>query len=189
MSMIVRVCPPPRPPLKQNDKSHLSTPDRPELILLVFCVVTPLTWIRHVGRLAITNAIADVFIILSLITIYSMEIMAVTGHLKVPNVGPDSRPSDSDSVIGPNIHAVGSISGIFVCLGTVCFTFEGICLVIPTKDAMARPQDFTKLFVFSQTIVVTLFGMSGLLGYFAFGSNTQGIILLNFEHSVAVRKI
>ena len=59
--------------------------------------------------------------------------------------------------------------------------FEGICLVMPTKDAMREQEKFSWVYAGCMCVIATVFGLSGVLGYAAFGDDTQGIVLLNFS--------
>ncbi|KAG0259943.1 neutral amino acid transporter [Actinomortierella ambigua] len=130
-------------------------------ILLPLIVLIPLVLIRRMSILSFPSMVSNVFIVLSIVYLWYYTIDSVV-----------------ENGVGPNLSMFnGEEFAMFI--GTAVFSYEGIGLVIPITESMAEPEKFPK--VLAMTIaVVTLFFMSvGALGYLAFGSNTQTIVILN----------
>ncbi|KAF9974731.1 neutral amino acid transporter [Actinomortierella ambigua] len=130
-------------------------------ILLTLVVLLPLVLIRRMSILSFPSMVSNIFIVLSIVYLWYYTINNMVDH----GVGPNLSMFNSDDF------------ALFI--GTAVFSYEGIGLVIPITESMAEPEKFPK--VLAMTIaVVTLFFMSvGALGYLAFGSNTQTIVILN----------
>lgn len=77
---------------------------------------------------------------------------------------------------------VGDLESLPIFFGTVLFAYEGIALVLPLKNAMQKPGDFSKTLgvlnvgaVIATVIYVTI----GVIGYWHYGEETLGSITLN----------
>jgi solute carrier family 36 (proton-coupled amino acid transporter) len=78
--------------------------------------------------------------------------------------------------IPPNIRQIP------LFFGTTIFAFEGIALVMPLKNAMKKPQNFSKTFGVlnvGMVIVSTIFISFGTVGYFKYGEDTAPSLTLN----------
>nr|XP_034825408.1 proton-coupled amino acid transporter-like protein CG1139 [Maniola hyperantus]XP_034825409.1 proton-coupled amino acid transporter-like protein CG1139 [Maniola hyperantus]XP_034825410.1 proton-coupled amino acid transporter-like protein CG1139 [Maniola hyperantus] len=67
-------------------------------------------------------------------------------------------------------------------IGTVIFAMEGIGVVLPVENTMAKPQHFLGcpgVLNITMTIVVLLYMIMGILGYLRYGDAAQGSITLN----------
>lgn len=136
------------------------------LIAVQLSVLIPLAWIRQVRRFAVTSLIADVLILAAIIAIYGMEIQ---------------RVSDSSHAGFPEEDS--SIMSMLVCVGTQIFCFEGIALVLPIYDAVRDKKRFPLVFSGCLAVVCAVYMLSGLLGYLAFGEQSNAIVLLNLPFS------
>jgi solute carrier family 36 (proton-coupled amino acid transporter) len=68
--------------------------------------------------------------------------------------------------------------------GIVLFTFEGIALVLPLKNAMKKPRNFSKLtgvLNVGMTVATCIFLVIGVLGYWRYGEETSGSITMNLD--------
>jgi solute carrier family 36 (proton-coupled amino acid transporter) len=68
--------------------------------------------------------------------------------------------------------------------GIALFAFEGIALVLPLKNAMKVPRNFSKVtgvLNVSMVIASTVYVAIGILGYWRYGEDTLGSITLNLE--------
>jgi len=92
----------------------------------------------------------------------------------------EEAEEEPEELITPHVYIVGTTSSVFVCLGTICLVFEGICSIIPTVSEMEKPHTFPVVYSFCLLFVALLFMTVGMNGYSAFGSATKPIILLNF---------
>jgi len=131
-------------------------------ILLQLVVFLPLVLIRDLAKLSTTALVADVFILLGLIYIFSSEfaIIAQQGIAEVKLFNSRDFP-------------------LFV--GTAVFSFEGIGLVIPITDAMREPHKFPKVLSSVMAGLLLLFGGAGVLAYLTFGSEIQTVVLVNLD--------
>ncbi|CAD7933000.1 unnamed protein product [Amoebophrya sp. A25] len=187
-----------------------------ELFFLVFLVVTPLTWIRSVQKLAFTNLLADacIFVGLSVMfvlqgerlghdhdhvasggTVSDLDVLTerkdTSSHfddifmLFTNSLSPSTATSAPTETTSPSSteSILDYAANALVCLGTVCFAFEGICCVIPTFDAMKEPSEFPSVVKLALFVTSALFGFAGILGYLVFGDQTADIVLLNFTDS------
>lgn len=66
--------------------------------------------------------------------------------------------------------------------GTALFAFEGIALVLPLQNAMAKPESFKSLFGVlnvGMVFVTFIYIVIGFIGYWKYGEETQGSLTLN----------
>ncbi|KAG6459550.1 hypothetical protein O3G_MSEX011441 [Manduca sexta] len=67
-------------------------------------------------------------------------------------------------------------------LSTVVFAMEGIGVVMPVENEMAKPQQFLGcpgVLNISMVIVISLYGIVGFFGYVQFGDQVKGSVTLN----------
>lgn len=68
--------------------------------------------------------------------------------------------------------------------GIALFAFEGIALVLPLKNAMKVPQNFSKalgVLNVGMVIATSVYLSIGILGYWRYGEDTLGSITLNLD--------
>ncbi|XP_061705979.1 proton-coupled amino acid transporter-like protein pathetic [Cydia pomonella] len=71
-------------------------------------------------------------------------------------------------------------------IGTVIFAMEGIGVVLPVENTMAKPQHFLGcpgVLNITMTVVVLLYMIMGFLGYVKYGEASEGSITLNLPTS------
>ncbi|XP_050099904.1 proton-coupled amino acid transporter 1-like [Anopheles aquasalis] len=143
-------------------------------------VVTVLVWL--LGPLALLNLVRS----LKLLTPTSLvaSVFAVAGLAiaflfllqDLPHSG--SRPP------------VSGWSTLPLYFGTVMYAFEGIGVVLPLENNLARPRDFTAwngVLNTGMTLVVCLYSAVGFFGYLKYGEAAQGSVTLNlpYDHVLA----
>ncbi|KAF9405851.1 hypothetical protein HW555_013573 [Spodoptera exigua] len=77
---------------------------------------------------------------------------------------------------------VASITQWPLFLSTVIFAMEGIGVVMPVENEMAKPQQFLGcpgVLNVAMVIVISLYGFVGFFGYLQYGDNVKGSITLN----------
>ncbi|CAK9780712.1 hypothetical protein CC85DRAFT_264664 [Cutaneotrichosporon oleaginosum] len=131
------------------------------LIFAQLFLFLPLAMIRNLAKLSGTALVADAFILVGLIYIASCEV----GTIAHNGVAPDVLLFNRDSFP--------------LLIGTAVFAFEGIGLVIPITETMKEPQKFPRALSGVMLFVAVLFSAFGILGYAAYGSDVQTVVLVN----------
>lgn len=79
----------------------------------------------------------------------------------------------------PEVRAFGGLSVIFYGMGVAVYAFEGIGMVLPIESEMREREKFGRILGLSMGLISVIYGAFGVLGYFAFGNDTQDIITAN----------
>jgi len=158
-----------------NVASFLSKDALPHINVnaLIFCsaaIVVPMVLIRNVAKLGFVNLAASVLFVMALIAVLVAFCLQV----------------DAD---GPAKLVPFRPAGALVALGTICYSMEGIGLVLPIYDSSRNPDQF--LVVYSMTIlfVASLLCGTGALGYLAFGPVPQTLVLLDLPMGLLVKAV
>jgi len=136
-------------------------------ILIEAALVAPLVLIRNVMKLSLVNLVGGAL---------TMAGILLTFGLLGRRLGEGAAP----------VQAVNQ-SGVLVAVGIACFTFEGIGLVIPIYDSCRNPQHFTAVYSLTIGLVAALITAMSALGYFAFGEDTQTLVLLSLPDGALPR--
>ncbi|KAI8582122.1 hypothetical protein K450DRAFT_229112 [Umbelopsis ramanniana AG] len=149
----------------------------PGMFLVISAVImAPLVLIRKIAKLSFAAVIADVLIVLGLITLVCSDVMDLLYNNKVEG---DTRWLAP----GPNVEWIFNHYDYAVFIGTAIYAFEGIGLIIPIRDAMKHPEHFPRVLVTVMFIVATVLTLIGGLGYIANGSRTETVALLNLPNN------
>jgi proton-coupled amino acid transporter len=114
--------------------------------------------IRDISKLSGTALVADFFIMLGLCVLYYFDILT----LATKGIADITLFNSSDYVL---------------FLGTAAFAFEGIGLVIPIQESMARPEKFKFVLTGVMIILILVFTSIGALSYAAYGSAVKTVII------------
>jgi proton-coupled amino acid transporter len=107
----------------------------------------PLSWVRKIEYFSITSLIGDgtnllltvkVFILAGLTYILGFDLLTIAKQGVAPDV-----------ILGAHTKALPLL------IGTIMFSFEGICLMLPIAASMKEPQKFER--TLSISFVVTCF--------------------------------
>ncbi|CAK7329077.1 unnamed protein product [Dovyalis caffra] len=79
----------------------------------------------------------------------------------------------------PEVRAFGGLSVFFYGMGVAVYAFEGIGMVLPLESEMKEREKFGRTLGFGMGLISMIYGAFGVLGYFAFGNDTQDIITAN----------
>nr|KAF6448828.1 solute carrier family 36 member 3 [Rousettus aegyptiacus] len=123
----------------------------PFLILLVF--------IQNLKLISIFSTLANITTLGSMALIFEYIVQGI----------PD--PS--------NLPLMASWETFLLFFGTAIFTFEGVGTVLPLKNQMKHPQQFSFVLYSGMSLIIILYVCLGTLGYMKFGSSTQASITLN----------
>lgn len=134
-------------------------------ILYQLILFLPISLTRKISKLGFCALIADVFIFMGLIYIYSQSTINLFEH-----------------GISKKIQYFNSESwSLFI--GTAVFAYEGIGLLIPIKESMKNPEQFNKLLILVMIIVTLVFTSLASLAYLSYGDDVKTVILMNFPHN------
>ncbi|XP_018786627.1 PREDICTED: proton-coupled amino acid transporter 4 [Bactrocera latifrons] len=81
-------------------------------------------------------------------------------------------------------HYITNGTQMALFFGTALFAFEGIALILPLRNKMRNPENFTSTFgVLNVTMgmVTTIFIFTGFIGYMRWGEDVDGSITLNLN--------
>ncbi|MBW0523520.1 hypothetical protein O181_063235 [Austropuccinia psidii MF-1] len=122
----------------------------------------PLAMIRNIQKLSGTALVADVFILTGLLYVfgYELNIISKMGVAPIVMFNPQSFP---------------------LMVGTAVFAFEGVGLVIPITESMKEPHKFPAVLSGVMAGLLVLFAGAGALGYAAFGSDVETVVLVNLS--------
>ena len=132
----------------------------PYLIMLQMVVFLPFALIRNISKLSGTAFVADIFILLGLLYLYYFDIFTIATQGVADIV--KFNPKD-----------------FTLFIGTAIFTFEGIGLIIPINESMKEPEKFPSALAGVVVGLMVLFTSMGALGYAAFGTKVQTVVILN----------
>jgi len=130
------------------------------LVMAQCLVFLPLSLVRRIAKLSGTALIANASILVGLVYLFQFEIrqLATHGLADVKMFNSKSFP---------------------LLIGTAVFTFEGVGLVIPITEAMREPERFPAVLTSVMLGTMVLFSSAGVLGYAAFGSKIQTVVIAN----------
>ncbi|ROT38031.1 vacuolar amino acid transporter 3 [Sodiomyces alkalinus F11] len=137
----------------------------PALIGIQALLLVPLTFIRNISKLGPAALLADVFIIIGVVYIWSYDISVLATRGVHPTV----------QLFNPH--------GYTLTIGASIFTFEGIGLILPIQSSMKQPEHFEKLLATVMVIITCIFASVGALCYATFGSETKIEVIDNFPPS------
>jgi len=138
---------------------------RSTLILCEAGLIAPFVLIRNVVKLSPVNVVGGVMTIFGILTVFGMLAGELVARGNLAEVSP-SNPS-----------------GILVCVGIACFSFEGIGLVIPFYDSCRNQRRFPLVYSMTILFILALIMAMSVLGYLSFGQDTSTLILLNLPRS------
>ncbi|KAJ0179448.1 hypothetical protein K1T71_005160 [Dendrolimus kikuchii] len=138
--------------------------DEKMYFLMFLLPILLFTQIKNLKYIAPFSGFANVLLVLTfLICLYY-----ICGEF--PSI--DDRPMSVD---------IGSLP---LFIGTVIFAMEGIGVVLPVENTMAKPQHFLGcpgVLNITMTVVVLLYMIMGFLGYVRYGDEAYGSITLNLD--------
>lgn len=155
--------------------------------LLVFL---PLAMIRNLAKLSGTALVADLFIVIGRTSSPSRRLIANT-VVVVYIGGNEGRVLATKGLADVQLFNRDNFP---LLIGTAVFAFEGIGLyaapstalspadgrrVIPLTESMREPQKFPRVLSGVMLVVAVLFAGFGAMGYAAYGSDIQTVVIVN----------
>ncbi|KAI0154684.1 transmembrane amino acid transporter [Xylariaceae sp. FL1272] len=146
--------------------THGHSPLSPtSLIIIQVIVLIPLSFIRNIAKLGPVALFADVFILIGVSYIYYYDI----AHLATEGL------NQTVVLFNPAKYTL--------MIGSAIFTFEGIGLILPIQDSMAKPQRFEWLLGAVMILITIVFTAVGILCYATFGTDTSIEIINNYPQT------
>lgn len=143
------------------------------IIFLQLLILIPLCMIRSVESLEYPNLIADclIFFGVGVVLVSSLSLIWTQRHAVNTSIVPFKS----------------NTCGIFI--GMAIFTFEGVPMILPIQSAMKEPDRFWPLFIKLFVGIAMMFAVFGVVGYNAYGSNVETVVLLNLNPETALTHI
>ena len=150
-------------------------------LALMVAIQIPLSWIRDIRRLTVTNLLANILILYGLVTCLGFAVDDM-GNNEIGETGP------SNSFWHEVVHRAQSLpafnpSGWFLFLGTSVLLFEGsITLLVPLQEAVHTPEDRLKFPALYQKVIlgiVTFYSFFGLTCWMAFGNEVRTVLTVS----------
>jgi len=160
-------------------------------LLLMVIVQIPLSWIRDIRRLTVTNLLANVLILFGLLSCLglAMRQMGESG-----SVGDD----ESTSFLEEMVHRAKSLpafnpDGWFLFLGTSVLLFEGsITLLVPLIEAVNTPEDKQKFPSMYRTVIigiVSFYAFFGTVCWMAIGDSVRTVMTTSLPQGMLATMI
>eukprot|EP00913_Durusdinium_trenchii_P034973 g32715.t1 len=108
----------------------MEKPSTLAIMIGVASVLTPLGWIRRIGKMKVVNIIGDGIILFAILSVAVVAVFQIW------------RDGASSEVV-----AFAPPSKVLVFAGTSVYAFEGIALVIPIREGMEKPELFPHMLV------------------------------------------
>lgn len=138
-------------------------------IMLVLPLAVLLSAVRDMNHFAFASLLGDVSVVLGMIVVL---VYGVWHH--------------EDTAASKEVQAIGSLRTMPLAFGAIGYLFLVHFLTLPIESAMARPERFHRVAIFTFSTCAVLSGGFGVIGYLLFGSETQQIVLLNVQGSYFV---
>ncbi|KAI9261410.1 transmembrane amino acid transporter protein-domain-containing protein [Phascolomyces articulosus] len=142
------------------------------VLVLVALLLMPMVLIRNIAKLSPAALFADVLIVSGLLILLAYDVF----HIFFVNQGIPTP--------GPGVQWWFNPSAYPVFIGTAVYSFEGIGLIIPIRDAMEKPEKFPMVLTMVMILVATALCAVGSLGYIAFGTDVNTVALLNLPEGI-----
>ncbi|XP_076248738.1 proton-coupled amino acid transporter 2 isoform X3 [Calliopsis andreniformis] len=127
------------------------------------------TWIRNLKYLVPLSSLAN--------------LLVITGYIATMYIMCHDLPPIQERRYIADWHDIP------LFFGTVIYSFEGITLVLPLKNEMKKPSNFSKplgVLNVGMVIVGTMFVAMGFISYLKYGNAVAGSVTLNLESSEVV---
>jgi proton-coupled amino acid transporter len=157
-------------------------------LLLMVIVQIPLSWIRDIRRLTVTNLLANVLILFGLTSCLGLA-MRQMGERSV---------EASTSFLEEMVHRAKSLpafnpDGWFLFLGTSVLLFEGsITLLVPLIEAVHTPEDKQKFPSMYRKVIlgiVSFYAFFGIVCWMAIGDSVRTVMTTSLPHGVLATMI
>ena len=148
------------------------------LLLLMVMVQIPLSWIRDIRRLTVTNLLANVLILFGLISCLGLAIRQMGGE-------PSGESSEEESFMEKALYRAKSLpafnpDGWFLFLGTSVLLFEGsITLLVPLIEAVQTQEDKKKFPTMYRKVIlgiVSFYAFFGVVCWMAIGDSVRTVM-------------
>lgn len=130
------------------------------IIIVAMPLLIPLTWIRNLRSLSMSNFIASILLTASVLFMFVILSLHVFSY-------------------GAKEVELAVARGTLTYVGTAMFAFEGIGVVLPVEQSMANPSEMPAVVWRAMGCACSLQLIFGVLAYLAFGAHTQPIVTVS----------
>lgn len=130
--------------------------------IIAFLLSIPFALVSRIGIFVATSLISTFFIITC---VFSVSTYSTIKFLE------DGKSSSTHM---SRLQHFGEFFGV------VCFSIEGIGLMLPIRSSLTNRANFRKIFNSVCAAIVSIYFFSGAAGALAYGDNAKSIILFNF---------
>lgn len=137
-------------------------------ILGQLIIFLPLSLVRDITKLTLLALLANVFILVGILSIIYFIIVELI---------------HTGTVTGKGINFLINTEEFSLFIGVAIFAFEGIGLIIPIHESMIHPEAFPKV-LFQVILTISIaFVLIATLGYLAFGQDVNTNIISNLPQN------
>lgn len=133
--------------------------------LIAFAISIPFSLIKQLRFFITSSMIAAIFICTTVLTIFIVSLI---------KIGEDGANKNYNTI---DLMDTGKFFGV------VCFSVEGIGLMLPIRSTLKHPSKFRFLFNSVCGMITAFYFLYGVVAAYAYGPTLQSVILLNFGHS------
>eukprot|EP00531_Pseudo-nitzschia_arenysensis_P018241 CAMPEP_0116141832 /NCGR_PEP_ID=MMETSP0329-20121206/14585_1 /TAXON_ID=697910 /ORGANISM="Pseudo-nitzschia arenysensis, Strain B593" /LENGTH=580 /DNA_ID=CAMNT_0003637027 /DNA_START=73 /DNA_END=1811 /DNA_ORIENTATION=- len=154
------------------------------ILFLMVLVQIPLSWIREIRHLTVTNALANSLIM------YGLILCVIFAFEEAVDPALDEEQAEDGEQRGPTAELFYKFfhlkpfnsSGWFLFIGTSVLLFEGsITLLIPLQEAVDTPQDrqyFPKMYPNVILCIIWFYTFFGIFCWMSFGNDVPTVMTL-----------
>ncbi|KNE61971.1 hypothetical protein AMAG_07235 [Allomyces macrogynus ATCC 38327] len=135
-------------------------------ILIQMGIYLPLVTVRRMENFAILSIMGNAFVLFGLGVV---SVAAISHMVSAGGVAKDIVMLNADRF------------PLFI--GTSIYTFEGIGLVIPMKEACKEPKKFGMILCVAMVITTAIYVFVAAVGYLSWGAEVQTIVLFNLDQN------
>eukprot|EP00434_Breviolum_minutum_P031164 symbB.v1.2.027562.t1/scaffold2838.1/size69213/3 len=131
------------------------------IILILFPLLIPVTWLRQLKYFAMSNAIASFLVIAS---VAFMLVILIKRYL--------------EGGVGQNL-SMFNWHGTLIYVGTAMYAFEGVAVLLPVEEKMASPEKMPQVVCWTLLLITVLQISFASIAYMNYGAATQSVVTIS----------
>ena len=150
-------------------------------MVLTVPVIAPLALIRHLKSFAWPNLVATAVICVSLVYVSAVAAAAIADPARA---GARDWSCGADRAQSACLVVDARTYPLF--LGSACYVFEGITMIMPVRNSMRAPETLPRLLGIAMGVCTALFLVFGTVNLLAYAQDTRPIIISNLPRTGAL---